>query len=440
MALLANFSFPITRFVIDFSNSAMYFLSENLQGSAAIARFTNFGGLLEAAASNEGSISSLLLTCIFLFILICTIFAIAINLLIRILIFALLIVVSPAGFVLAFFPGTKNVADDWWSYLFKYAFMGPVMMFFLYLAVLMFDLNSGVNYSELNKSLPGNFAAFIVPTVFLWIGLGAAQKFGGSGSAMAMNFAKKTGSNIKSYGQKAAWGGFAATGIPGAAKERYNNIKGKFDGKREEREAKLSRLFGSKDAMDKLERKNYEEDTKKMKNFTVSDLETKAKTGNVAAANELLSRKALNEDVYNETIKNSKDTKRKDDLTAKFKGASKENRIDVVASIDASDPVKINAYMTSHGVNEATAKTELFKEEMDKKFGGLNHVEFAKQDWKKIFDNIAVLRTQGRGVDADAIKNAIEDSFLGLDARAVAEITKNINSNQASALRGAGII
>jgi hypothetical protein len=142
MALLVNFSFPITRFIIDFSNSAMYFLVEYTGGgSTVVGNFTNLGGVLREASSINSEFSALFLNIIFLFIMFCTMIAIGLNLLIRILALAILIILSPAGFVFAFFPSTKNVANDWWSALFKYAILGPVMVFFLYLAVLMFKIN-----------------------------------------------------------------------------------------------------------------------------------------------------------------------------------------------------------------------------------------------------------------------------------------------------------
>ncbi|EKE20763.1 MAG: hypothetical protein ACD_7C00491G0002 [uncultured bacterium] len=448
MALLVNFSFPISRVIIDFSNSAMYFLTDNIGGSAIIAEFTDLGGSLKASSSSGSSISALILTCIFLFISICTIFAIAINLLIRILAFALLIVVSPAGFVFAFFPGTKNIADDWWGYLLKYAFMGPVMAFFLYLAVLMFDINSSVDYGKLESSLPAHFATFIVPTVFLWIGLVASQKFGGAASGAAMNFAKKTGNNIKSYGQKAAWSGVVATGIPGAVKSRYADIKGGFDKSRENREAKIASLMGSKDASENLERKRYEEDAKKMKNFNNNDLEAKAKTGNIAAADELLNRKALKDDVFREAIDKSKDDKRNADLTAKYKGANKDSRIDVVASIDArksaGDEVKINNAMTTHGLTRDKAIEKILEDETTNRITKMNQKDFISQDFEQIYKSIdAKLASTNRldNVEGYAIRDAIHESFKGLEANgARGDIIKNLSKNQHAELDKDGVV
>ena len=211
MALLVNFSFPITRFIIDFSNSAMFFLFEAsalYSGSASgiINEIVSMGKGLSDASSGPNNVGSLFLTIILLFIVFCTLISIGLNFLIRIIAFVILIILSPAGFVFAFFPDTKNVSSDWWSALFKYAFLGPIMAFFLYISVLIFKINKKVYYTGLNGDISDAFVTFIVPIVFLWMGLIVSQKFGGTGAGVAMSLAKKTGNSIKSYGQKAAWG------------------------------------------------------------------------------------------------------------------------------------------------------------------------------------------------------------------------------------------
>lgn len=85
--------------------------------------------------------------------------------------------------------------------------MGPVMVFFIYLANLIFNIGN-----QNGGDLVGSIVRYIIPIVFLWMGLIISSKFGGDGSKMAMGIAGKVGGNIKSYGQKAAWGGAKAVG------------------------------------------------------------------------------------------------------------------------------------------------------------------------------------------------------------------------------------
>jgi len=291
MALLVNFSFPITRFIIDFSNSAMYFLVDGVAAqspSANFGRFSEMGRALTAASElGVNTVSSIILNIILTFIVLVTLLGFAINLLIRLLAFVILIILSPAGFVFAFFPSTKNIADDWWSALFKYAFMGPIMMFFFYLAVLMFDRAGSAASGE--EAWVISFVKFFVPTVFLWMGLIASQKFGGSGSAMAMNFAKKTGNNIKSYGQKAAWGtvGMAGKGVDtitghrisggiGGLKAKWDSWGDNYKSKSNTRKTEAAARLGVDGANEKLVR----EKMKSMKDEGVSNADlTRMETG-----------------------------------------------------------------------------------------------------------------------------------------------------------------
>jgi len=226
MALLVNFSFPISRFIVDFSNSAMYFILDSAFGdsqssTAKMADIFNYGAVVQKTSSTSipNTMTSQLMTLIFDFILLVSFIAIWINLLIRILAFMILIILSPAGFTFAFFPGTKDIADKWWSALFKYSFLGPVMAFFLYLAMLIFaNTNSSSVISKL--SFTGTVIIYMVPIVFLWMGLVISLQFGGEyGSNFAMGLARKTrdkingyGKNAFEYGKGAVWGTTKAVG------------------------------------------------------------------------------------------------------------------------------------------------------------------------------------------------------------------------------------
>ncbi|KKP64001.1 MAG: hypothetical protein UR60_C0032G0009, partial [Candidatus Moranbacteria bacterium GW2011_GWF2_34_56] len=172
MALLVNFSYPVSLFIIDFSNSIMYFLidsSSTKSASATFGDFSDLGNALSEASDIGNKTASLLLSIVLTFIVFITLMGFAANLLIRLLAFVILVILSPVGFAFSFFPGTKSMADDWWSALFKYSFMGPVMMFFFYLAILIFERAGDAAASEGEWVV--SFIKFFVPTVFLWMGL-----------------------------------------------------------------------------------------------------------------------------------------------------------------------------------------------------------------------------------------------------------------------------
>ncbi|MFZ2153969.1 MAG: type IV secretion system protein [Candidatus Moraniibacteriota bacterium] len=285
MALLVNFSYPITLFVIDFSNSAMYFLVDNAfnvdsaSPSAQISRFTRFADAVYSATTLEGSeFEAILLNIIFAFIAFITLFAVGLNLLIRMIFFVILLIFSPVGFTFAFFPDTKSMANDWWSTLFKYAFMGPIMVFFLFFAVMIFDVDNLEAVSGFSEGI----IRFLIPVAFLWIGLLVSSKFGGSGSNMAMGMAKKVGNNIKNYGQKAAWGaagivgkgidagtGHRISGGVGGLKSKWNSFGENYKSASERRKTEAADFLGVDGANEKLVRENM----KRMKDEGVSDAE-----------------------------------------------------------------------------------------------------------------------------------------------------------------------
>lgn len=207
MALLVNFSYPISLFIVDFSNSVMVLLS-NVAFSGAesptakLADITSLGGVFKGAFTSLGGQSEitakLLLAIIFSFIFMITTLALAVNLIIRMFAIILLVIFSPAGFALSFFPATKGVADAWWNNLFKYSIIGPVLVFFMMLSVKFFDLAEPISSTskEINE-FSIEFSKYILSIIFLWIGLIASQKFGGAASGMAMNVAKRAGKMVQ---------------------------------------------------------------------------------------------------------------------------------------------------------------------------------------------------------------------------------------------------
>jgi|GEM_PF-2293893 len=457
MALLVNFSFPITLFIIDFSNSIMYFFAEAAfsgvpspsAGLGEIASFADsFAGSVKIGTTKEMT-AGLLLAIVVSFVFFITILALALNLIIRVFALAMLIVLSPVGFALSFFSGTKSVADSWWDNIFKYSFMGPSLLFFLLLAMNFFGVSdpiegySGEDRFGLVKSLSKN----VLAVTFLWMGLIASQKFGGMASGVAMNFAKSTGKRVR----QGAWGGTKmmanSTGIPGVVKTRYTDISNKLKKGRETREARIAGALGSSSAMSDLERKRFEEDKKQMKNYTNDNLKTKANSGDVAAAEELLNRKKLDEATYRNVMNKSTNTQRNSDLTDRFKGANKESRIDIVASIDArnkaEDATEVATVMNDNGVNEDVAKEMILERELSNKLTKLNHSEFAKQDFDKIYAEIDKKLGSSNSLDiaeGTAMRDSMYQAYAGIDNSGKDEVLKNLSANQRMALSNEGVI
>jgi hypothetical protein len=176
-------------------------------------------------------------------------------------------------------------------------------------------------------------------------------------------------------------------------------------------------------------------------------LKTKANSGDVAAAEELLNRKKLDEATYRNVMNKSTNTQRNSDLTDRFKGANKESRIDIVASIDArnkaEDATEVATVMNDNGVNEDVAKEMILERELSNKLTKLNHSEFAKQDFDKIYAEIDKKLGSSNSLDiaeGTAMRDSMYQAYAGIDNSGKDEVLKNLSANQRMALSNEGVI
>jgi len=212
MALLVNFSFPITLFIIDVSNSLMYTifqsptLFDNSTGGVAgaftfVANNSGLSGIL--ASTKIVGLTELIASIIFSAILALTFLSMAILFVIRLAALSIIIIFSPIAFV-----GSVAGKDfGWWDYLFKYAFFGPVMAFFLAVSLkLMTALQ--ITGTNLNDPIIASMAKFAAPVIILWMGMGMAQKMGVETAGIADKGARWAGKAVTN-----------ATGVPGGFKK-----------------------------------------------------------------------------------------------------------------------------------------------------------------------------------------------------------------------------
>ena len=323
MALLVNFSFPISRFIIDISNMIFYYFIDVLlvrnQPASGIwlvnlADSARIGSLLGKTSVGSDS-SYLLAVTVLVFILAITFLVIAVLFVIRIIALAILVIFSSLAFIGAAIPPLSGYSREWWNKLFSYAFFAPIMLFMLYIATAMMTKMGSLGNAEMtkvaqnystNSSIIGDFSFYIIPVVILWMGLGIAQSMSIAGASAivgkAQGFMKGTGKwslrNLTGYNLAK----FAAnqTGVPGGIKQRYALWKKQgWTGSdaREEREAKHGGMFGGdKIAYQELMSKRVSEAAKKhdTANMEVGDLQNLSKTGNklekAAAIQELANR------------------------------------------------------------------------------------------------------------------------------------------------------
>lgn len=253
MALLVNFSYPITRFFMDVSNVTMYFIlnqafpdGDGASKSAMIANLMNISKLLLGnEAQIDGSIGTtirLISSIVFMFVMTVSLFIMGVMLLIRIVALTILLIISPAGFVLSAMPfsGVSKYSGQWWDNLFKYSFYGPVQAFFIVMSVKMmvtFQMPKSLSYDE--KDGAGFIVSmlyFIIPIVILWVGMAVSQSMGLAGAGAVVGAGQKF----------AKWAGMKASGADFAKK-----TWGAYQSRRKQAEedawsGKLGRYLGSK--------------------------------------------------------------------------------------------------------------------------------------------------------------------------------------------------
>ncbi len=216
MALLVNFSWPITRVIIDFTNVLMVTIlgadgTTTTPASGLISRFSDSSQFVksmigedffkgnEVQGGEEGLLMALLLGIgVGLFILF-TFFTIMLLLMARTILLVILLIFAPIGYVLLAFPSTKSYASGWWNLLFKQAFVGPIVIFLLYLSTIILGDMTTTNSDTLGKILTENgiknaftgLSSVMLAMGLFWTSILAAQKMSGQTANLALAGAKK---------------------------------------------------------------------------------------------------------------------------------------------------------------------------------------------------------------------------------------------------------
>ncbi|MEA1925829.1 MAG: hypothetical protein U9M90_01095 [Patescibacteria group bacterium] len=248
-ALLVNFSKPITMIIIDASNLAMSFFISNLQSAnhSYGSTFLNNMGFSEALSSKFSGADkakmhvAMLIGIIFKFIMGGMLFFLAAALLVRLVAFWVLIVLSPLAFFAMALPGSflSQIKDTWVKKMTYWALFGPVMLFFLWLALVMItsltisidaapqknelkcaDLSMKEQGKEFTVGAMGIIIPFLAAIYMLFYGYNLSSSMAataGSSAAAVLN---------KGPGFVSRWGKRGAGAMGGAwAYGRYKTMK-----------------------------------------------------------------------------------------------------------------------------------------------------------------------------------------------------------------------
>lgn len=247
MAVLINFSKLITLFFIDGAQVVMLTFVSAFKDAAAGNLTTAFGlsDSLKFLANDTSVVDvsarsilvTVLLALALYIIALIVVVVILVVLVIRVFALWVLIILSPMAYALRAFPNTRSQSTKWWSEFGKYVTTGPIIAFFLWLALSVMaggSLTKGFDVSMVtNKSLvPGaepttqltaalsnissteKLLSFMLAIAFLLMGLSTAQGLGGAAGKLAGDWSDK----IKKGGLKAAGvlSGAAAVGAVGS--------------------------------------------------------------------------------------------------------------------------------------------------------------------------------------------------------------------------------
>ncbi len=240
-ALLTNFSLVISGIIIDFSQVLMHsFFStgfeqsfkpgtqilSNLQDAWKVGKdfsmkelFDKVGEFLWSKDLTEliNDMIKIMGLIIFSLVLVVTFVTITTLLVIRIVALWILLIVSPAAFASNVLPQTERYWKEWLETFTKYAFSGPILIFFLWLAIKVSEkVSNNSQLLKLKENVPdGNALRYtfyvllaenatvvfqlLVLVLIVWAGILIANKFGIRGAKsldQLMNSTKRVPGNI----------------------------------------------------------------------------------------------------------------------------------------------------------------------------------------------------------------------------------------------------
>ena len=224
-ALYINFSFPVSRALIDMTNVPMYFFANQMMARNPSQGTGIFGGVMTATnlerillpGSNNGSFTGaieaayknpvprLLMAIVFMFLFSVTLLVLSIMFVIRLVGLVVLVIFSSVGFAASIIPGLEQYSKMWWDNFWKYAIFGPAAMLMLLIATRFFAALGGESGS-LMKSMKivtsgtvvasdqtffASMVLFTIQIIMLWFAMGLAQKMSIAGASSVVGLGQK---------------------------------------------------------------------------------------------------------------------------------------------------------------------------------------------------------------------------------------------------------
>lgn len=241
-ALFVNFSYPITRVLIDATNVPMYFFLNQMMGvdgNTTLFSTTLSASKLEevlipqAMSTSAVSFERYFVAIIFMFLYAVTLLVLAIMFVIRLIALMILLVFASVGFVAMIIPGLEQYSKMWWDNFWKYALFGPAAALMVLVAVRFLDTignpNTGVfkglKSVATDKSVEPAFIAGMAmvafPIIVLWFAIGLGQKMGLAGAATISG----KGEKFAKWVGKKTYDNPLGRGLGGGIRQRAENNK-----------------------------------------------------------------------------------------------------------------------------------------------------------------------------------------------------------------------
>ena len=211
MAVLINFSKTICGLIIDFSQVIMLTFVNGFAGSAGnfidlfgMRHYTSLDSADKAGIGAIDTTAGIIAALVFAIIALIVLIVLLAVLVMRIIMLWIYIILSPIAFLASAFPSGQKYASQWWGEFSKNVVVGPVLAFFIWLAL------STISSVKIITPLPDTsscakgltsifcdqtFATFVIGIGMLIGGLMITQQIGGVGSGMAakgLDWAKKS--------------------------------------------------------------------------------------------------------------------------------------------------------------------------------------------------------------------------------------------------------
>ena len=252
---LINFSDVITKVVIDFGQVFLFGMagwmgnfSGSNGGSAGLTSAVDNLQTIFISKSANGTFSSedfmiLIVSIIFTFMMAFAYLMLAIFLLVRLVMFAFLIVASPIAFFAIVLPSTSSWRKRWQDALWKNVISGPVIIFFIYFSALMMQSLAGFSSTvEVREDINfiGSYLAIIIqaviPLVILYMAVPAANIVGSTGASAISGGVVSLGKAAGAFGASLPGRGvrkgtaMADAHLKGSNWHGYADKRKKFDG------------------------------------------------------------------------------------------------------------------------------------------------------------------------------------------------------------------